>query len=66
MTRMKKQAADSGRDRHLSQAMVRLPGDVHRQLKTLAGRNNRPLTREITAVLVKHLEQHGLWPPGAG
>jgi hypothetical protein len=51
-------------DRHASHMMVRLPEDVHRQLKLLAERNNRPLTWELRGVLIKHLEENGLWPPG--
>lgn len=50
-------------DRHLSHAMVRLPADVHQQLKILAERNNRPLTRELRALIIRHLEENDLWPP---
>jgi hypothetical protein len=50
-------------DRHLSKTMVRLPVDVHAQLKKLAERNHRPLSWELRMVLIKHLEENGLWPP---
>lgn len=47
----------------LSYAMARLSADVHGQLKILAERNNRPLTRELRALIIQHLEENDLWPP---
>lgn len=49
-------------DRHLSRNMVRLPPAVHRQLKRLAERNNRPLSWELRRIVIDALEQNGLWP----
>lgn len=63
MPSMAKKKSDKSKDRHASGAMIRLPEDVHRQLKLLAERNNRPATWELRALVVKALEEANLWPP---
>lgn len=63
MAKKKTGKAAKGGDRHLSGAMIRLPEDVHRQLKKLAERNNRPATWELRALVIKALEEAKLWPP---
>jgi hypothetical protein len=56
-------APEKGADRHLPRSMVALPPRMHRQLKKLAERNNRPVSWELRHVVQKHLEENGLWPP---
>jgi hypothetical protein len=51
------------KDRHLPFRFVRLPEQLHRQMKKLAERNNRPLSWELRALLIEHLTANGLWPP---
>jgi len=63
MPRMAKKKTDK-KDRHTSRVLVGIPAEVHAQLKLLAARNDRPLTWEIRALLVKALEAEKLWPPG--
>lgn len=53
----------AGADKHASKKMFRVPDDIHRQLKILADRNDRPMSREIRAALIRHLRDNGLWPP---
>jgi hypothetical protein len=59
----KKKPKGGDRDRHQARALVGIPLDVHQQLKRLAEKNNRPLTWELRAALVKFLEENGMWPP---
>jgi hypothetical protein len=42
---------------------VRISGRLVDQVRTLAKRNRRPLTTEITIALEEYLEKNGLWPP---
>jgi hypothetical protein len=65
MTKPKKPGANAREDRHLSHHLVRLPADVHQQLKKLADRNNRPMSWELRHLVIRHLEENGLWPPPA-
>jgi hypothetical protein len=61
----KQQSKASGvkADRHTSRTLVGIPKDVHAQLAKLAERNNRPLTWELRALIIKELEAAKLWPP---
>jgi hypothetical protein len=59
----KKKRGQDTEDRHKARNMVALHPDLHRQLKKLAERNNRPLSWELRKLIIDHLEQEGLWPP---
>ena len=48
-------------DRHKSKRVVRLPDDIHEAISRLAGRNERPIAREVKLALVAWLRQHGEW-----
>lgn len=63
MMARKKTAKPRTADRHVDRNMVSLPGDMYRQLKTLADRNGRPVSWEIRLLIKKHLEANQLWPP---
>lgn len=41
--------------------MVRIDIRVHRLMRLLAKKNNRPMAWEINAILIAHLKKHGLW-----
>ncbi len=43
--------------------MVRLPPDLHRQLKRLADANRRPLAWELRGIIEAALREAGFWPP---
>jgi hypothetical protein len=42
--------------------MVNVAGDVYEALCELARRNDRPITRQLRAILVEALKREGLWP----
>ena len=50
-------------DRHKPRKMVPLPLAVHRLLKEMADRNDRPLSRELKRIITKAAEDAGLPPP---
>lgn len=53
-------------DRHKKRAYtVRLEDRLMRQLKSLADRNRRTTTMEVTIALEEYLGKNGLWPPPA-
>ena len=43
--------------------MLWIADEIHAQLKLLAEKNDRPMSREIRAAVIKHLRESGLWPP---
>ncbi len=55
-------ATETPIDRHTSKKMFRIEDDIHRGYRILADRNDRPMSREVRAALIKHLKENGLWP----
>ena len=60
VNRKKKESAG---DQHKAQKMFRAEDDIHAGYKKLAEKNDRPMSREIRAALIKHLKENGMWPP---
>lgn len=54
------------KDRHKSREMIGIERRLHQQLKKLAAKNNRPITWELKPLIIKLLEENGLWPPPEG
>lgn len=50
-------------DRHADRHLVTVKGDLFRQLKKLAERDDRPLSWQLRRLLVAGLAAEGLWPP---
>jgi hypothetical protein len=59
----KKKGAEPSKDRHVAKNMIRVSDLIYQQLKLLASENQRPVSWEIRLALIRHLEQHGKWPP---
>lgn len=51
------------KDRHTNRIMIAVDLELHAQLKELAERNERPLTRQVRMVLIEALRKELLWPP---
>jgi hypothetical protein len=51
--------------RHVDRNMVSLPTPLYQQLKQLAEENNRPLSWELRAMVMRCLAEAGRWPPPA-
>lgn len=61
---MARRRKKSDRDRHkFPQLNVRLHPDLRRQLEVLTQRNLSDLSEEVRAAVIRHLRDHGLWPP---
>jgi predicted DNA-binding protein len=43
-------------DRHLPYRLVRVPLELYQRLRELAGRNDRPISRELRRALEAHLK----------
>ena len=52
-------------DRHKPRKLMHVDPLVHEQLKLLAEQNGRPASWELRRIIVKALEENGLWPPPA-
>ena len=59
----KEQNVDAVGDQHAAKKMFRVEDDIHAGYKALAEKNDRPMSREVRAALIKHLKDNGLWPP---
>jgi predicted HicB family RNase H-like nuclease len=59
----KKKPAEPPKDQHKAKKMFRVDDDLHAVYKALAERNDRPMSRELRAALIKHAREQGMWPP---
>lgn len=49
-------------DQHKVTKQFRVDDDLHRGIKLLAERNDRPMSREFRAAIVRHLRENNMWP----
>jgi hypothetical protein len=61
--RIQERAMTKKIDRHRPHKMVRVPEHLHGVLQQLAEKNLRPISGELSRILMEEFQRNNLWPP---